>query len=63
MRDGWFRTGDLATVDADGWLRIVGRIKDLIIRGGENIAAAEVEAVLERHPPSRRRSRSATPTG
>lgn len=47
--DGWFRTGDLATLDGDGWLRIVGRIKDLIIRGGENIAAAEVEAVLERH--------------
>jgi cyclohexanecarboxylate-CoA ligase len=46
--EGWFRTGDLATID-DGWLRIVGRIKDLIIRGGENIAAAEVEAVLERH--------------
>jgi acyl-CoA synthetase (AMP-forming)/AMP-acid ligase II len=50
IRDGWFRTGDLATIDADGWLQIVGRIKDLIIRGGENIAAAEVEAVLERHP-------------
>ena len=48
--DGWFRTGDLATVDADGWLRIVGRIKDVIIRGGENIATAEIEAVLERHP-------------
>jgi acyl-CoA synthetase (AMP-forming)/AMP-acid ligase II len=47
---GWFRTGDLATVDADGWLTIVGRIKDIIIRGGENIAAAEVESVLERHP-------------
>jgi cyclohexanecarboxylate-CoA ligase len=47
---GWFRTGDLATVDPDGWLTIVGRIKDVIIRGGENIAAAEVEAVLERHP-------------
>jgi acyl-CoA synthetase (AMP-forming)/AMP-acid ligase II len=47
---GWFRTGDLATVDADGWLTIVGRIKDVIIRGGENIAAAEIEAVLERHP-------------
>ena len=47
---GWFRTGDLGTVDAGGWLTIVGRIKDLIIRGGENIAAAEVEAVLEAHP-------------
>lgn len=48
--DDWFRTGDLATIDADGWLRIVGRIKDIIIRGGENIAAAEVEATLEAHP-------------
>jgi acyl-CoA synthetase (AMP-forming)/AMP-acid ligase II len=47
---GWFRTGDLATVDADGWLTIVGRIKDIIIRGGENIAAAEVEGILEAHP-------------
>jgi acyl-CoA synthetase (AMP-forming)/AMP-acid ligase II len=47
---GWFRTGDLATVDAEGWLTIVGRMKDVIIRGGENIAAAEVEAVLEAHP-------------
>ena len=48
--DGWFRTGDIGSIDADGWLTIVGRIKDIIIRGGENIAAAEVEAVLERHP-------------
>jgi len=47
---GWFRTGDLATVDADGWLRIVGRLKDVIIRGGENISASEVEAALESHP-------------
>jgi acyl-CoA synthetase (AMP-forming)/AMP-acid ligase II len=50
----WFRTGDLATLDvgADGhaWLRIVGRIKDIIIRGGENISAAELEGVLEAHP-------------
>lgn len=46
---GWFRTGDLATVDSDGWLTIVGRLKDVIIRGGENIAAAEVEAALEAH--------------
>jgi cyclohexanecarboxylate-CoA ligase len=47
---GWFRTGDLAQVDGDGWLNIVGRLRDVIIRGGENIAAAEVEAVLEAHP-------------
>jgi acyl-CoA synthetase (AMP-forming)/AMP-acid ligase II len=49
-RGGWFKTGDLATVDADGWLRIVGRLKDVIIRGGENISASEVEAALEAHP-------------
>jgi acyl-CoA synthetase (AMP-forming)/AMP-acid ligase II len=49
-RGGWFRTGDLATLDDDGWLRIVGRLKDVIIRGGENISASEVEAVLESHP-------------
>lgn len=47
---GWFRTGDLATVDDDGWLTIVGRIKDVIIRAGENIAAAEIEGILESHP-------------
>ena len=47
---GWFRTGDLATVDRHGWLTIVGRKKDVIIRGGENIAAAEVEDALVAHP-------------
>jgi cyclohexanecarboxylate-CoA ligase len=47
---GWFRTGDLATIDDDGWVTIVGRRKDVIIRGGENIAPAAVEAVLESHP-------------
>ena len=47
---GWFRTGDLATLDRGGWLTIVGRMKDVIIRAGENIAAAEVEAILESHP-------------
>jgi acyl-CoA synthetase (AMP-forming)/AMP-acid ligase II len=47
---GWFRTGDLATVDAGCWLTIVGRIKDIIIRAGENIAATDVETVLEAHP-------------
>jgi len=49
-RGGWFRTGDLATVDEEGWVRIVGRLKDVIIRGGENISASEVEAALEAHP-------------
>jgi cyclohexanecarboxylate-CoA ligase len=49
-RGGWFRTGDLATVDSRGWLQIVGRLKDVIIRGGENISSAEVEAALEAHP-------------
>jgi cyclohexanecarboxylate-CoA ligase len=49
-RGGWFRTGDLATLDDEGRLRITGRLKDIIIRGGENIAASEVEANLEAHP-------------
>jgi fatty-acyl-CoA synthase len=47
---GWMRTGDLATMDADGYVNIVGRLKDTIIRGGENIAPREVEAVLHAHP-------------
>jgi cyclohexanecarboxylate-CoA ligase len=47
---GWFRTGDLAVVEDGGWLRIVGRLKDVIIRGGENISASEVEGALEAHP-------------
>jgi acyl-CoA synthetase (AMP-forming)/AMP-acid ligase II len=50
MHRGWFRTGDLATLDEEGWLTIVGRIKELVIRGGENIVPAEVERVLEAHP-------------
>ena len=61
-RGGWFRTGDLATVDDDGWVRIVGRLKDVIIRGGENISASEVEAALEAHPTSATRWPSAIPT-
>jgi cyclohexanecarboxylate-CoA ligase len=47
---GWLATGDLATIDRDGWLTIVGRKKDVIIRGGENIAAGEVEELLVAHP-------------
>jgi len=48
--DRWFRTGDLGTIDDDGWLTITGRLKDLIIRGGENVATSEVEAACESHP-------------
>lgn len=48
--DGWLRTGDLVTRDDQGVLRVVGRSKDIIIRGGENIAPAEVENVLREHP-------------
>jgi len=48
--DGWFKTGDRATLDAGGYLSIVGRSKDLIIRGGENISVAEVENLLFTHP-------------
>ena len=47
--DGWLRSGDQASMDADGNVRITGRIKDLIIRGGENVAPKEVEDVLRQH--------------
>jgi cyclohexanecarboxylate-CoA ligase len=48
--DGWFDTGDLARIDEQGYIRITGRSKDVIIRGGENIPVVEVESVLYRHP-------------
>ena len=48
--DGWFDTGDLARLDDRGYIRITGRSKDVIIRGGENIPVVEVEALLYRHP-------------
>ncbi|NHD19411.1 MULTISPECIES: acyl-CoA synthetase [Actinopolyspora] len=48
--DGWFRSGDVATVDGDGFHRIVDRIKDMFVSGGENVYPAEVEAVLHEHP-------------
>jgi fatty-acyl-CoA synthase len=50
FRGGWFRSGDLAVVDPDGYLRIMDRSKDIIISGGENISSIEVEDVLYRHP-------------
>lgn len=48
--DGWFDTGDIARMDADGYIRIAGRSKDIIIRGGENIPVVEVEDMLFKHP-------------
>ena len=48
--EGWMHTGDLATIDAEGFGNVVGRIKDLIIRGGENVSPREVEDYLYRHP-------------
>jgi fatty-acyl-CoA synthase len=47
---GWMHTGDLATMDADGYVRIVGRSKDMIIRGGENVYPREIEEFLHAHP-------------
>ena len=48
--DGWLHTGDLATVDEDGYYKITGRLKDMIIRGGENIYPREIEEFLYSHP-------------
>ena len=48
--DGWFRTGDIAVIDSDGYMHIVDRLKDLIIRGGENVATVEVEAAIFEYP-------------
>ncbi len=48
--DGWMRTGDVCTIDADGYLTVVGRAADIIIRGGKNISAAQVEDEVTTHP-------------
>ena len=50
IRDGWMHTGDLATMDEDGYIKVVGRSKDMVIRGGENIYPVEIENYLYRHP-------------
>jgi acyl-CoA synthetase len=48
--DGWMRMGDLVDIDDDGWLRVVGRLSDFVIRGGKNISAAAVEEEVATHP-------------
>ena len=48
--EGWLHTGDIAVMDADGYIDITGRIKDMVIRGGENIYPKEVEEFLYTHP-------------
>ncbi|HYR97268.1 MAG TPA: AMP-binding protein [Candidatus Binatus sp.] len=50
VRDGWLHTGDLGRRDAEGWLFVTGRLKDVIITGGENVSPVEVEEVLRAHP-------------
>ena len=50
VRDGWFHTGDVARMDGDGYFFIVGRQKDLIIRGGYNVYPREIEEVMHEHP-------------
>ena len=50
MRNGWFHTGDIGVLDADGYLSIVDRKKDMILRGGFNVYPREIEEVLLTHP-------------
>ena len=50
FKDGWYRTGDIGKLDADGYLTVVDRKTDMVISGGENIYCAEVEQALGRHP-------------
>ena len=48
--DGWFHTGDIARIDADGFVTLVDRAKDMVLRGGENVYCSEVEAAIYEHP-------------
>jgi long-chain acyl-CoA synthetase len=50
LREGWYHTGDLARQDRNAFLTITGRVKDIIVRGGENIAPAEIERIVAAHP-------------
>ena len=60
--DGWLRTGDLATRDAEGFVTLVGRARDLFISGGENVYPAQVEQAYQQHPDIARSPSSASPT-
>ncbi len=62
VRDGWLNTGDLARVDRDGFIHLIGRAKDLIIRGGHNIDPATIEDALLQHPTSPEPAPWAAPT-
>ena len=62
QRDGWIRTGDLATVDEDGYFTIVDRKKEMIIRGGFNVYPREIEEVLYEHPAVREAAVVGVPT-
>jgi acyl-coenzyme A synthetase/AMP-(fatty) acid ligase len=59
--DGYFRTGDIGTLSSDGVLKVTGRKKDIIIRGGENLSALEIEEILLRHPAVREAAAIAVP--
>jgi non-ribosomal peptide synthetase component E (peptide arylation enzyme) len=59
--DGYFRTGDIGTLSSDGALKVTGRKKDIIIRGGENLSALEIEEILLRHPAVREAAAIAVP--
>ena len=61
IRDGWLHTGDLGRVDAQGYLHVVDRLKDIIITGGENVSSRELEDVLGTHPDVRAVSVIGTP--
>jgi long-chain acyl-CoA synthetase len=50
LRDGWYHTGDAGYLDADGYLFLVDRVKDMIVTGGENVYSTEVENALASHP-------------
>ena len=62
LRDGWYRTGDVGRLDADGYLFVLDRSKDMIITGGENVYSTEVEEALYTHPGVPRRPCSGSPT-